>query len=246
MKSLACLLKNSRIALPQPSTESSSDLGLSTIAIGSQTLILSSDDSIMSIPEIHTAAEYGEYKLDLPEGGRWTELVAGQVVTLQPPDDQHGNVVRNVMLAFSKFAHQTQRGYACFDIGLITHRLPDTVRCPPACYFLEGAPFAEMDNLIAHSKPAVVVEIASTNDRRRQMEQCVHEYMAIAIPLVWVIDPDVKQVHAFQPHRPVNRFSENQTLNGSSVLDGFEYPIGELFALPEWWADKPGNGQKSH
>ena len=75
----------------------------------------------------------------------------------------------------------------------------DTVRCPPASYFLEGPRFAEIDNLIAEQKPAVVVEIASTNDRRRQMEACVLEYLETKIPLVWVIDPHDKQVHVFQP-----------------------------------------------
>lgn len=200
----------------------------------------------MSASDIHTAAEYAEHKLDLPEGGRWTELVAGQVVTLQPPDDEHGNIVRNLMLAFSKFAHQTKRGYACFDIGIITQTQPDTVRCPPACYFLEGSPFAEIDNLIAETKPAVVVEIASTNDRRKQIEQCVTEYLGLGIRLVWVVDPAARQVHVFQPHLTAKRFSEHQILYGSSVLDGFEFPVGDLFALPPWWNDKPENGKKSH
>lgn len=196
----------------------------------------------MSSTSIHSAAEYAAQKLDLPEGGRWTELVAGRIVTLQPPDDDHGNIVRNVMKAFSTFAHKTQRGYACFEIGIVTRRNPDTVRCPPASYFLEGEPFAEIDNLIAETKPAVVVEIASTNDRRRQMETCVLEYLEIGIPLVWVIDPKDKQVHVFQPGRTAKRYSEHQILHGSSVLDGFEFPIGDLFALPPWWNDKGERG----
>ncbi len=192
----------------------------------------------MSLPAIHTAEQYAEHKLDLPEGGRWTELVGGKIVTLQPPDDEHGNVIRNLMLAFSKFAHKTQQGYACFEIGLVTKRNPDTVRCPPACYFMEGAPFAELDNLIARTKPATVVEIASTNDRRRQIEECILEYQELAIPLLWVIDPQEKQVHVFQNNRSAKRYSQHQILYGSSVLDGFEYPVGDLFALPPWWNPK--------
>lgn len=196
----------------------------------------------MSATELLTAAEYADRKLDLPEGGRWTELVAGRIVTLQPPDDEHGNVVRNVMLAFSKFAHKTQQGYACSEIGVITHRLPDTVRCPPLSYFLKGNQFAEIDNLIAQTNPDVVVEIASTNDRRRQMEQCVTEYLDTSIPLVWVIDPRDKQVHVFQKNRTVKHYSEHQNLYGSSIVDGFEVMVGDLFALPPWWKDKGERG----
>lgn len=198
----------------------------------------------MSTPAIHTADEYARHKLDLLEGGRWTELVKGQIVTHQPPDDEHGNVVRNVMRAFAKYAHHTGKGYACCEIGLITARQPDTVRCPPVSFFLEGAQFAEMDNLIAETRPAVVVEIASTNDRRRQMETCVLEYQEAGIPLVWVIDPLDKRVHVFQPGRTAKRYSEIQNLYGSTVLEDFEFPIAELFALPPWWNETGSGGKK--
>ncbi|MES2789636.1 MAG: Uma2 family endonuclease [Planctomycetota bacterium] len=197
----------------------------------------------MSSPEIHTAEQYTAHKLDLPEGGRWTELVVGEVVTLEPPDDQHGNVVRNLMLAFSKFAHKTQLGYACCEIGLVTKRIPDTVRCPPVSYFVSGPQFVEIDNLVARTKPAVVVEIASTNDRRRQMENCILEYQEWGVPLIWVVDPHDKKVHVFQHNRSVQHYSEHQILYGSSILDGFEYPVGDLFALPPWWNAKVERGQ---
>ena len=143
----------------------------------------------MSLDTIHTVEQYAEHKLDLPEGGRWTELVAGRIITLQPPDDEHGNVVRNATLAFSKFAHRTQRGYACFEIGLITARSPDTVRCPPACYFLDGAPFAEIDNLIAQTKPALVVDkddrveitFSNTSMMAHPMHLHGHRFQVVAI-----------------------------------------------------------------
>ncbi len=39
-----------------------------------------------------TAEEFANTKYDLPEGGRWTELFAGRILTLQPPDEVHGNI----------------------------------------------------------------------------------------------------------------------------------------------------------
>lgn len=203
---------------------------------------------IMTTNELLTAAEYGDRKLDLPENGRWTELVAGKIVTYSAPDDEHGNIVRNLATAFSNFAHKTQRGYACFDIGLIIRRKPDTVRCPPACFFLDGEPFAQMENLIATIRPTVVVEIASTNDRRTRMDRRVEEYLEAGIPLVWVIDPHEKQVHVFEPGRISKRYAETRTLFGGSAFEGFETPIASLFALPAWWdqkAGRNGNGQHS-
>jgi len=215
-------------------------------SVGPSCHLLASAITIMTTNELLTATQYAEQKLDLPENGRWTELVAGQIVTYSPPDDEHGNIVRNLLLAFSKFAHQTQRGYACFDIGLIVRRLPDTVRCPPACFFLEGERFSELDNLIATTRPTVVVEIASTNDRRTRMDRRVEEYLEAGIPLVWVIDPHEKQVHVFEPGRISKRYGENRTLYGGSAFEGFETPIASLFALPEWWDQKSGKNGKGN
>jgi Uma2 family endonuclease len=196
--------------------------------------------------ELLSAAEYAERKLDLPENGRWTELVAGRIVTYSLPDDDHGNVVRNLLQAFSKFAHQNQRGYACFDIGLIVRQRPDTVRCPPACFFLDGEQFAEIDNLIATRRPHVVAEIASTNDRRAKLELRVEEYLELGVPVVWVIDPHEKQVHVFEPGRISKRYSETRILYGGAAFEGFETPVADLFALPTWWDQKAGKNGKGH
>lgn len=200
----------------------------------------------MTENKLLTAAEYADQKLDLPENGRWTELVAGRIVTYSPPDDHHGNVVRNLVLAFSNYAHKTQRGYACFDIGLVVRRAPDTVRCPPACFFLNGERFAEIDNLIATTRPAVVAEIASTNDRRTKMELKVEQYLELGVPLVWVIDPHEKQVHVFEPGRISKRYSETKILYGGAAFEGFETPIADLFALPSWWEQRASKNGKNH
>src|SRR5690242_16829515 len=106
------------------------------------------------------AEQFAEQKYDLPEGGRWTELVSGKVVVLSPPDDAHGNIVRNLSKSLADYAHQSQLGYACFELGLIVSRCPDTVRCPAACYFTSGERFAEADKAVTDACPAVVVEIA--------------------------------------------------------------------------------------
>lgn len=188
--------------------------------------------------ERFSAEEFVDTRFELPENGRWTQLVRGQVETLVPPDDDHGNVVRNLANAFSEYAHRTDRGYACFDLGLVVRRQPDTVRFPPACYFMGGTRFAETDNFLANSKPVLVVEIASTNDRRRQMEQVLTEYLDWGVPLAWVIDPDQKMVHTFQPGKVGRKFTDRQQLSGGTLLEGFEISIADLFVLPTWWNEK--------
>lgn len=193
----------------------------------------------MPTDSLLTAAEFAERKFDFPEGGRWTELVAGRLVHLEPPDDAHGNFVRTMSAALGRYAHASGQGYACFELGLIVRRSPDTVRCPPICYFKTGERFAEQENVVTETRPALVVEIASSNDRRREMTARVTGYLEWGVPLVWVADPPAQQIVAFEPGRGQQQVAEWQTLFGGSVLDGFSCPVAELFADPAWWKAPP-------
>src|SRR5689334_6584422 len=102
----------------------------------------------MDAPRLLTAEEFAHSKYDLPDGGRWTELVEGQVKAYSAVDDIHGNVVRNLSAALANHAQQTQQGYAGFELGLIVSRGPDTVRCPAISYFVDGERFAELDKIV--------------------------------------------------------------------------------------------------
>lgn len=185
-----------------------------------------------------TAEQFASTKLDLPEGGRWSELVAGRVETLDPPDVGHGTFVLNLSKALAAHLHETDvetAGYACFELGLVVARNPDTVRCPPLSYFSAGDRFAEADKLVTETRPALVVEIASTNIRRRQLSRRVEEFLELGVEMLWVADPDPQVVHVIRPGRANKRLAAHQTLIGSPVLRGFSIRVEELFAVPRWW-----------
>ena len=59
-----------------------------------------------------------------------SELVEGRIVAIEPPDLIHGAIVLNLTKAIAEYLQRTpeENGYACFEIGLITARRPDTVR----------------------------------------------------------------------------------------------------------------------
>jgi Uma2 family endonuclease len=181
------------------------------------------------------AEEFAEQRFDFPEGGRWTELVAGEVTILNPPDDAHGNIVRNLSTLLAAHVQAGHPGYACFELGLHVSRHPDTVRCPAACYFLAGERFAEADKVVTDVRPALVIEIASTNDRRRDMRERVLAYLEWRVPLVWVVDPHARTVQTFEPGRPGRTFARQQEVTGGSVLPDFSFPAERLFSEPDWW-----------
>lgn len=188
-----------------------------------------------------TAEQFAEQKYDLPDAGRWTELVAGELVSYQPPDEKHGTVVLNLSKALAGYFQQADpehAGYAGFELGLRVARDPDTVRTPPVCCFLGEERFSIADEIFTDRRPAVVAEIASTNDRRRSIGGRVEEYLGWGVSLLWVIDPHQEQVHVFRPGPVQKVLGAADTLLGYPVLPGFSIRLTDLFAEPKWWRER--------
>lgn len=189
----------------------------------------------MSPSALLSAEQFADRKFDFPEGGRWTELHAGEVVTLSPPDELHGNVVLNFTKALATHAQQVQDGYACFELGLIVARAPDTVCCPAISYFQSGERFAELENLVTETLPALVVEIASSNDRRRNMAARIENYLNWGVSHVWLVDTDSQEIYLFQPGISPIKLSSDEVLHGGTVLSQFRSRVEDLFAKPAWY-----------
>jgi Uma2 family endonuclease len=184
-----------------------------------------------------TAERFAEIKYDLPENGRWTELVAGRIVTLNPPDDKHGNVVLNLSKAVAETyrTDATPTGMACFDVGVLVQRDPDTIYSPAMSYFSMESSFAPLDEVYTDHVPRLVCEIASSNDRRRNMADRVLTYLERGVELVWVVDPIEKRCHIHGKWLSPMKLEDGQTLDGGRIVSDFRITLANLFAEPKWW-----------
>lgn len=186
-------------------------------------------------PALLTAEEFIERKFDLAEGGRWMELHHGVVQAFDPPDDLHGNAVRNLSRSIAESARQQIEGYACFDLGFILARDPDSVYFPPISYITTGVRFGETDEIATERKPVLVIEIASTHDRRRGMSKRVQHYLNWGVPNLWVVDTSDRTVQIFQNGCGPITYQGSQIINAGRVLGGFDTTPESIFADPEWW-----------
>ena len=193
----------------------------------------------MSESPILTAEQFVETRFELPDGGRWAELAGGRVQTLSPPTAEHGTIVLNLGKALSAYTHREKKGYACFDLGFLIERDPDTLRFAPVSYYTQGPMFAETDKIFTLVPPQLVVDIASTSDRRRGPDERVSEWLKWGAKMVWVLDPQSRQAHTFETHRSGQRLHEEQTLIGGTVLWGFAVTVGDLFKEPAWATAAP-------
>lgn len=181
-----------------------------------------------------SAEEFYSRLPELPEAGRWCELVRGGVVQLDPPSAEHGAVVLNVARALGEFCTRTHRGYACFNTLLVTRRGPDTVRRPSITFFTWARRFSEMDAALSERAPRLVVEVVSTDARRRQIPDKVREYHALGTKLVWLLDLEQASVEVHRPHREVQLLPRDAALRGEGVVRGFRCEVATLLRVPDW------------
>jgi len=185
-----------------------------------------------------TAAEFAVTRQDLPEAGRWHELHDGMPVLLSAPDDVHGTIVLNLSKALALW-FQTQpvttRGYACPGIGMHVKANPDTVYVPALSIFQGGIPFSQFDADLATEVPRVVIDVASSNDRRADMRLRTTAYLKHGIEMIWIPDPFKKEVQVIRRNAHTLALGKWQTLDGSTVLPGFRIDVEQVFAQPKWW-----------
>lgn len=177
----------------------------------------------------------------LIEGDRWIELVAGRLVRLEPPNESHGDVIRNLSRPLATFLKSAPDLTACFELPLLLSHNPVTVRCPAVSCFRSGNRFEETDKVVTETRPALIIEVASTNDRRDGMSDRVKGYLDAGVSAVWVIDPVTRHVHQFHPPARGVMLKETQILSGGSILKGFEILVGDLFNRPKWDRDPARN-----
>ena len=185
-----------------------------------------------------TAAEFAARRHELPDGGRWTELVAGSLKTLHPPDEKHGNVVLNLSKSVASVMQPASPAFAGFEIGVQTRHDPDTVRFPAMSLFTTGDRFDLVESVYVAEVPALVVEVVSTNDRRTTIAERVYEYHGLGIDKVWVADPHGEAVTVLRRNASALTFSGGERLTDIALLPGFEIRVFDLFAEPAWWRGK--------
>ena len=77
--------------------------------------------------------------------------------------------------------------------------------------------------------PDLVVEVASPNDSRPEINDKALMWLRYGVRLVWVVHPDVQTVEQYQEGRPVRTLTAASTLDGDEILPGFTCLVGELF-----------------
>ncbi|MFH5804602.1 Uma2 family endonuclease [Alienimonas sp. DA493] len=111
----------------------------------------------------------------------------------------------------------------------------DGLRAPDASFTrLKDRPDGLRERGYSDVPPALVVEVLSPGNTRREMELKRRIYFAAGVEVVWEADPGTRTVVVWTaPDASRELSAENgDTLSGDPVLPGFAVPLAELFARP--------------
>jgi Uma2 family endonuclease len=123
---------------------------------------------------------------------------------------------------------QADSGYQCFP------HAPNLVRKPDASFVRFGRfPAGVLPKGWSRVPPDLAVEVVSPKDTAFELDEKLEDYRKVAVPLVWVINPNSRIVWIIRRDGSINHLSEDGELSGEDVIPGFRCLIREIFPPPE-------------
>jgi Uma2 family endonuclease len=172
--------------------------------------------------------------LRLPDSSTM-ELVDGQIVekNVSLLSSRTELRIATLFTAYAERSHlavilPASMGYQCFQM-LVDD--PDRMRKPDVSVVKMDRYEALKDPNPGYMPiaPDLAVEVLSTNDKVRQVNEKLSEYRAAGFPLVWVVDPEARMVTVYpNPGKPFIR-TEDDELTAEQALPGFVCKVTDLF-----------------
>ena len=99
------------------------------------------------------------------------------------------------------YVRKCRKGYVLSnDPGVILDSPPSTrVRGPDVAYFEKGKGYDQMNPKFIENAPTLTVEVWSPSDRVGKVTLRIREFLKAGVRLVWLIDPEVRDVTVYRP-----------------------------------------------
>jgi Uma2 family endonuclease len=175
-----------------------------------------------------TAEEF--FHLPDPQDGSKRELVRGEVVVMPGPGVEHGEVQGNVYFQIKSFLQRNRIGRVMVESGTVTERKPDTVRGPDVSYYSKERLPLEKRVVGYHDQPPdLCVEVVSPSNSMRQLKAKAKEYLFAGVRMVWIVDPDNREVIVIVDPLESRTLEADAILTGNDVLPDFSCKVADLF-----------------
>jgi len=173
--------------------------------------------------------------LAMPDDGVDRDLIRGELreKPMTRRNRLHSGVTVNVaylLEAWRRLQPKPRGEVLGGEAGFRIRRNPDTTVGIDVAYISPDlAARTPRDAKLVDGPPTLAVEILSPSDTHEEITDKVEEYLAVGVPLVWVIDPKFRTVEVHRPGAEPEQFNTRQELTAEPHLPGFRVPVSEIF-----------------
>jgi Uma2 family endonuclease len=164
----------------------------------------------------------------LPENrDRLFELINGEIVE-KMPTQQHGIITLNIGGEVRTHVKQNNLGRVGVEVR---HQMPGdkfNSRLPDISFYADTTtPVVERGAMLR--MPDLAIEIKSPDDSLKEMAEKAAYYLANGSRVVWLVYPEQRLVEVLTSDDR-QLLTETDTLDGGSVLPGFQMAVRDIFA----------------
>lgn len=154
------------------------------------------------------------------------EYVKGELVPIPAASILHGGISVRVIRHLDAHVHQNQLGevYTAETSFWVGERV-----MKPDVAFVSASRVPEDNTIGCQIPPDLAVEVISPTDILWNVSEKVKAYLNAGTRMVWVVDPVLKTVSMYQPEKPIRIFTNEDTLTGEDVVEGFTCAVALLF-----------------
>lgn len=159
-------------------------------------------------------------------------LIRGELKKMSPTGGTHGILCARIGTAITNFVDENDLGVVFgAETGFIVERDPDTVIGADVA-FVSHERMKDVENLdkFLPFAPDLAVEVLSPGNTVQEIDEKIALYFAAGSRAVWVFNPKRRTVAVYRSSFDVRILGEQDTLDGSEVLQGFTLDLAKLFA----------------
>ncbi|HZK81864.1 MAG TPA: Uma2 family endonuclease, partial [Humisphaera sp.] len=149
------------------------------------------------------------------------ELVDGRLVEkkMSSKASETAGIVALELGIFLKKSHSgklyPEQTFQCFP------RYPGLIRRPDVAFVTaERLPGVAAEGHVRIA-PDLAIEVVSPNDKVYVLDQKLAEYRDAGVKLIWVVNPNSRNIRVYRLDHTFAEFLENDTITGESVIPGF-------------------------
>ena len=154
---------------------------------------------------------------------RFERTAAGELIIMPPTGSDTGNRNFDIAVELGIWNKQTKLGKG-FDSST-GFKLPNGKDVSPDVAWIKKERWdsltSEQQNKFAPIAPDFVIELRSSSDNLKPLQEKMQEYIDNGVKLAWLIDRKQRKVFIYRPGQAVEELDNPQTLTGEDLLPGF-------------------------